>query len=62
MQAASEDGDLNMQEAPRIHHYCRTERCRKHDLAKATGTTIVISHDGVIEHVKPKLQDSSMPE
>lgn len=26
---------------------------RAHDLAKATGTLIVVSHDGVIEHIKP---------
>lgn len=26
---------------------------RAHDLAKATGTTIVVSRDGVIEHVTP---------
>ncbi len=26
---------------------------RAHDLAKASGTTIVVSHDGVIEHLKP---------
>lgn len=32
---------------------------RAHDLAKATGTTIVVSHDGVIEHLKPKPQKNS---
>ena len=33
---------------------------RAHDLAKATGTTIVISHDGVITHMKPEPQEISM--
>ena len=28
---------------------------RAHDVAKATGTTIVVSHDGVIEHLKPQV-------
>lgn len=32
---------------------------RAHDLANATGTAIVISHDGIVEHVKPKPQDTS---
>ena len=32
---------------------------RAHDLAKATGTTIVVSHDGVIEHLKPTPQENS---
>lgn len=27
---------------------------RAHDLAKATGTTIVISNHGIIEHVQPE--------
>jgi len=27
---------------------------RAHDVAKATGTFIVISHDGIIEHLKPE--------
>jgi hypothetical protein len=26
---------------------------RAHEVAKATGTTIVVSHDGVIEHLDP---------
>ena len=32
---------------------------RAHALAKATGTTIVVSHNGVIEHLKPKLQEEA---
>jgi hypothetical protein len=32
---------------------------RAQDLAKATGTTIVISHDGIIEHLTPKPQEIS---
>ena len=35
---------------------------RAHDLAKTTGTTIVISRDGVIEHLKPQSQEISTPE
>jgi len=35
---------------------------RAHDLAKTTGTMIVISRDGVIEHLKPKSQELSTPE
>jgi hypothetical protein len=35
---------------------------RAHDLAKTTGTTIVISRDGVIEHLKPQSQEISKPE
>ena len=27
---------------------------RAHDLAKSTGTTIVVSRNGVIEHLTPK--------
>lgn len=34
---------------------------RAHALAKATGTTIVVSHDGVIEHLKPELQEDPSP-
>jgi hypothetical protein len=34
---------------------------RAQDLAKATGTTIVISHDGVIEHLTPKPQEKLSP-
>ncbi len=30
---------------------------RAHDLALATGTTIVVSHDGVIEHLQPKAHE-----
>ncbi|MES2128288.1 MAG: hypothetical protein V4463_13555 [Pseudomonadota bacterium] len=30
---------------------------RARDLANATGTTIVVSHDGVIEHLKPGTRD-----
>jgi nitrate/TMAO reductase-like tetraheme cytochrome c subunit len=30
---------------------------RAHDLAKATGTTIVVSHHGIIEHLKPETRD-----
>ena len=29
---------------------------RARDLAEATGTLIVVSHEGVIEHLKPKSQ------
>ncbi|MDY7573405.1 hypothetical protein [Actimicrobium sp. CCI2.3] len=29
---------------------------RAHDLARATGTSIVVSHDGVIEYLKPHVQ------
>jgi hypothetical protein len=32
---------------------------RAQDLAKATGTAIVISHDGVIEYLIPKPQEIS---
>jgi hypothetical protein len=32
---------------------------RAHALAKATGTTIVVSHDGVIEHLKPEFQEEA---
>ena len=32
---------------------------RAQDLAKATGTAIVISHDGVIEYLIPKPQENS---
>lgn len=32
---------------------------RAQDIAKATGTAIVISHDGVIEHLSPKPQEIS---
>jgi hypothetical protein len=32
---------------------------RAHDVAKATGTSIVVSHDGVIEHLKPQAQEIS---
>lgn len=35
---------------------------RAHELARATGTTIVVSHDGVIEHLKPTSQEISIPE
>ena len=30
---------------------------RARDLAYATGTAIVVSHDGVIEHIKPGPRD-----
>lgn len=30
---------------------------RARDLANATGTAIVISHDGVIEHLRPEPRD-----
>ena len=30
---------------------------RARELANATGTTIVVSHDGVIEHLKPVPRD-----
>jgi LDH2 family malate/lactate/ureidoglycolate dehydrogenase len=78
MQAASEDGVLIMEEAPRIINTQPIEQAhdrdlrlsqvamqraaqRAHDLAKATGTTIVISHDGVIEHLVPN-SNSSEPQ
>lgn len=32
---------------------------RARALAKATGTTIVVSHNGVIEHLKPELQEEA---
>jgi dephospho-CoA kinase len=32
---------------------------RAHDVAKATGTSIVISSNGVIEHLKPQAQEVS---
>ena len=32
---------------------------RAQEVAKATGTAIVISHDGVIEHLTPKAQEIS---
>lgn len=32
---------------------------RAHDLAKATGTAIVVSHNGVIEHLQPTYQEHS---
>ena len=31
---------------------------RARDLAEATGTSIVVSYDGVIEHLKPKSQET----
>ncbi len=34
---------------------------RAHELAKATGTTIVVSHHGIIEHMKPTPQEISTP-
>ena len=34
---------------------------RAHDLAKATGTAIVVSRHGVIEHLKPLPQEISTP-
>jgi hypothetical protein len=33
---------------------------RAHDVAKATGTSIVVSRDGVIEHLKPRPQVTSV--
>lgn len=30
---------------------------RAHELARATGTLIVVSHDGVIEHLQPTPQE-----
>jgi hypothetical protein len=35
---------------------------RAHDLAKATGTTIVVSHHGVIEHLQPTPEEISTPD
>jgi hypothetical protein len=32
---------------------------RAHDLAKTTGTTIVVSRDGVIEHLTPGPRDAT---
>ena len=32
---------------------------RAHDVAKATGTSIVVSHDGVIGYLKPQAQKIS---
>ncbi|GAA4031726.1 hypothetical protein GCM10022212_33110 [Actimicrobium antarcticum] len=32
---------------------------RAHDLAKTTGTTIVVSHDGVIEHLNPEPREDT---
>lgn len=32
---------------------------RAEDLAKATGTAIVISHDGIIQHLIPKSQETT---
>lgn len=34
---------------------------RAHALAKATGTTIVVSHGGVIEHRRPEVKDDTSP-
>lgn len=34
---------------------------RAHELAQATGTAIVVSHHGVIEHLKPTPQEISTP-
>lgn len=34
---------------------------RAHDLAKATGTTIVVSRGGVIEHINPEAGDDANP-
>lgn len=31
---------------------------RAHDVAKSTGTTIVVSRNGVIEHLTPKSHDA----
>ncbi len=33
---------------------------RAHDLAQKTGTTIVVSHGGVIEYLSPSLDDSQV--
>jgi hypothetical protein len=32
---------------------------RAHALARATGTAIVVSHDGVIEHLLPNVQEDT---
>lgn len=32
---------------------------RAHALANATGTAIVVSHDGVIEYLKPNVQEDT---
>ena len=32
---------------------------RAYALAKATGTAIVVSHDGVIEHLRPNTQEDT---
>ena len=34
---------------------------RAHDVARATGTTIVVSRDGVIEHLKPEAGEDASP-
>ena len=34
---------------------------RAHELAKATGTAIVVSHDGVITYLMPKPQENFTP-
>lgn len=34
---------------------------RARDLANATGTTIVVSHDGVIEHLRPGPREIQTP-
>lgn len=32
---------------------------RAHALARATGTAIVVSNDGVIEHLRPNMQEDT---
>ena len=34
---------------------------RAHELAKATGTTIVVSHHGIIEYMKPAPDEIATP-
>ena len=34
---------------------------RAHAIAKATGTMIVVSHDGIIEHLRPEHREEISP-
>jgi hypothetical protein len=34
---------------------------RAHDVARATGTMVVVSRDGVIEHLKPEAGEDASP-
>jgi hypothetical protein len=52
--AQAMDRDLRLSQAA-----MQRAALRAQELAKATGTTIIISHDGVIEHLISKSQEIS---